>query len=139
MFFACFLTHCETGVLIFRRSISMKNRYIFACFSRVSDLLQDWRVDFSRSISTFYAQRRVLVHYEQPQTLSCPVFKFGTPGVQYIAGLREQEGERRAEQRGQAREGARGRAGCGARCTGCGARRRGARPTPATHAISRRY
>ena len=34
VFFACFLTHCETGVLIFRRSISMKNRPIFACFSR---------------------------------------------------------------------------------------------------------
>ena len=34
MFFACFLTHCKTGVLIFWRSIWMKNHVIFACFSR---------------------------------------------------------------------------------------------------------
>ena len=33
-FFACFLTHCKTGVLIFWRSIWMKNHVIFACFSR---------------------------------------------------------------------------------------------------------
>ena len=76
MFFACFLTHCKTGVLIFWRSIWMKNHVIFACFSRafwsiarpgcwffdgqyrrkivlfscvfrvLSDRLQDRRVDF---------------------------------------------------------------------------------------------
>ena len=34
VFFACFLTHCETEVLIFWRSISTKNRVIFVCFSR---------------------------------------------------------------------------------------------------------
>ena len=34
VFFVCFLTHCETEVLIFGRSISTKNRVIFVCFSR---------------------------------------------------------------------------------------------------------
>ena len=36
VFFACFLIHCKTGVLIFWRSISTKNRVIFVCFSRAS-------------------------------------------------------------------------------------------------------
>ena len=66
MFFACFLNHCKTGVLIFWRSISTKKHRFSRVFRVLFDPLQDWRVDFLtlNFASSFYAQRRVLVHHE---------------------------------------------------------------------------
>ena len=65
MFFACFLTHCKTGVLIFWRSIWMKNHVIFACFSRAFWLIarpRCWFFDgqYRRKIVLFSCVFRVL-------------------------------------------------------------------------------
>ena len=70
MFFACFLNHCKTGVLIFWRSISTKKHRFSRVFRGLFDPLQNRRVDFLtlNFASSFYAQRRVLVHYELPKT-----------------------------------------------------------------------